>query len=672
MRKSSLVKAMACFMAATMAVTFVPSANVTNGVSVVAQAAETESALEPTFKLDFESELPEGCKIEGAGSIEETDDADHNKVFHNAGGQVRTNYLVLPENTLVDAIKVKGELTISMDVNVGDAEGYFYAPLFSAYAQKNATNGMPMMVIQSRGLTQVNCNGWTDFTNAENVAGVNTESTVYLDDKEWHKVTVTFTKEKAVYYIDGKVVNEWNIDSTTDNKGGLNGFLTEEGASQLKYVCLGGNQAWDWNDNDASYLFDNFEVYSSALTSTQVRELSGVNPAAKVEFTNKDGETVALNTPFDLTVKVTGQEEGKAVTDQVTASAIGAKVEVSKEFDGSEYVLKVTPTTEGQGSVIVSCGSIDVNGVITSEVDNTYHFNTVSNYCAKLESTKGSVLQDDGAYAFTATAGQYTSFGIKAVAANSKTELPEDNREIKAISSAVINGNEVNASDIAVIDKQENRAGESEATFIVNVAEGVNTYLFECDGQYALVKITGVKSGSTVATTTPSDTTTTPSDTTTTTDSAVTDTPADDTTTPSDSTDATAPSDTTTTTPSDTTTTTPSDTTTTTTPSDTTTTPSDTTTTTTPSDTTTTTTTTKKNAKITSVTAKKGTKVVSGKVTKKATVKVTVNGKTVKTTASSAGKFSVKVAKKLTKGTKVKVVVTKNGYKKATKTVTVK
>ena len=40
MRKSNVVKAMACFMAATMAITCVPSGNITNGVSMVAEAAE--------------------------------------------------------------------------------------------------------------------------------------------------------------------------------------------------------------------------------------------------------------------------------------------------------------------------------------------------------------------------------------------------------------------------------------------------------------------------------------------------------------------------------------------------------------------------------------------------------------------------------------------------------
>jgi hypothetical protein len=80
----------------------------------------------------------------------------------------------------------------------------------------------------------------------------------------------------------------------------------------------------------------------------------------------------------------------------------------------------------------------------------------------------------------------------------------------------------------------------------------------------------------------------------------------------------------------------------------------------------------RKNAVITSVTAKKGKKVVSGKVIKKATVNVTVNKKTIQTVADKNGNFSVRFFKKLTKGTKVKVVVTKNGYRKASKTVTVK
>lgn len=78
----------------------------------------------------------------------------------------------------------------------------------------------------------------------------------------------------------------------------------------------------------------------------------------------------------------------------------------------------------------------------------------------------------------------------------------------------------------------------------------------------------------------------------------------------------------------------------------------------------------KKKVSLKSVTAKRkrGMVVVSGKVTKKAKVKVTIKKKTKTVTAKSNGSFTVKFSKKISKkvksGTKIKVVVTKSGYKK--------
>ncbi len=43
MRKSSLIKAIACFTAATMAITGISSINMMNGMSIVVEAAEDES-----------------------------------------------------------------------------------------------------------------------------------------------------------------------------------------------------------------------------------------------------------------------------------------------------------------------------------------------------------------------------------------------------------------------------------------------------------------------------------------------------------------------------------------------------------------------------------------------------------------------------------------------------
>ncbi len=65
---------------------------------------------------------------------------------------------------------------------------------------------------------------------------------------------------------------------------------------------------------------------------------------------------------------------------------------------------------------------------------------------------------------------------------------------------------------------------------------------------------------------------------------------------------------------------------------------------------------------------KQGKVIVSGKVVKKAKVKVTMKKKTKTVTANQKGNFTVKFSKKISKkvkaGTKIKVVATKTGYKK--------
>jgi hypothetical protein len=39
----------------------------------------------------------------------------------------------------------------------------------------------------------------------------------------------------------------------------------------LKYVCLGGNQAWNWGDNDPGFAFDDVAIYNVALTVDQIK-----------------------------------------------------------------------------------------------------------------------------------------------------------------------------------------------------------------------------------------------------------------------------------------------------------------------------------------------------------------------------------------------------------------
>ena len=191
--------------------------------------------------------------------------------FSNDGSAKRASYCLLPEDVLAHSDKTQ-ELTIAVWVRAQKetkSADYMWAPLFTAYAQKNDVNTWPMMACQYRGVLQVNCAGWTDYTDAQNVAGKNTlyhGDTDWLKDHKWHHYAAVFEGENAKVFIDGVLKNEWDVTKVADNtqKG-----LFSNGA-ELKYICLGGNQAWDWNDNDAPFDFARLLIKNSKMTAGEI------------------------------------------------------------------------------------------------------------------------------------------------------------------------------------------------------------------------------------------------------------------------------------------------------------------------------------------------------------------------------------------------------------------
>lgn len=227
---------------------------------------------EPVWFNDFEGDNAD-CTIHGSGSFE-NEGGVWGKVFQNDGGAQRTHYLQLPADVLSHSAESQ-ELSIGVWVNAKNtAEAYNFAPLFMAYgaAPVNNENTFPMFACQYRGLLQINCAGYTDFTADQNVAGINTEynelgGNDWLADDEWHYYTVTLTATNAKVYFDGEIRNEWNVSGTEDNN--VIAGLFSNGAD-LNYICLGGNQAWAWADNDAAFMFDDIAIYNKALTKEQI------------------------------------------------------------------------------------------------------------------------------------------------------------------------------------------------------------------------------------------------------------------------------------------------------------------------------------------------------------------------------------------------------------------
>ena len=311
------------------------SAALALGVPVAAgpRKAEAEAVPEPIYENDFEAaDAADGDKgkVKGLGNIESSD-VKHGKVFHNAEGGVKENYYLLPDNVFSDnaeAINQNKGVTISFELNA-NGKANFNSPIFSAYAKEpeGKVNTFPMFIIQGRQIIQYNASGYCNFENTDNVLETNVVSTEYMDDNEWHTVTVTLSTanpvgEKtgtAVFYIDGVAVNTWNY---TELGSVGDGFLSAGGIGSLKYICLGGNQAWEWQDSvqdvDPAYLFDNLKIYSTALTADQVTKIYE-DTLVKV-----DTITITPDSPTAVN-KYTYASEADKANNKIAKSELGSE-----------------------------------------------------------------------------------------------------------------------------------------------------------------------------------------------------------------------------------------------------------------------------------------------------------------------------------------------------------
>ena len=262
-----------------------------------------------------------GEKAVGNGKFSATDEegAPFSDFFQNDGTAVRTSYCLLPEDVLAHSDKTH-ELTIAFWVSAKGftPDQYTYAPLFTAYTQKNNPNTWPMLALQSRGNVQVNCNGWCDFTGANNVAGKNNiynsnaweansdgynNAGNWLEDQKWHYYTAVFTDTNVKVYLDGEVKNEWEIDGTSEGQK-ISGLFND--GANLKYVCLGGNQAWDWNDIDSPFRYACLLIQNSSMTPDMIKAQMTTDFPGWEDYLNEEPDAVE-------DISVTPQNENDAL-----------------------------------------------------------------------------------------------------------------------------------------------------------------------------------------------------------------------------------------------------------------------------------------------------------------------------------------------------------------------
>ena len=258
-----------------------------------------------------------GEKAVGKGQFASTEEEGEpfGDFFRNDGSAKRTSYCLLPEDVLAHSANTEA-LTIAVWVHAqaeAASADYMWAPLFTAYGSGPATaNSWPMLACQYRGVLQVNCAGWTDYDDKQNVKGVNTlyhGDTDWLADKKWHYYTAVFEGENAKVYFDGELKNEWmanavNANGVTDNtqKG-----LFSNGAD-LKYICLGGNQAWDWNDNDAPFDFARLLIKNSGMSAGEIKaQMTADFPTWEEYMTAIEAVKVAKQNVSDAIYNLAGQ-----------------------------------------------------------------------------------------------------------------------------------------------------------------------------------------------------------------------------------------------------------------------------------------------------------------------------------------------------------------------------
>ena len=252
-------------------------------------AAWAQSAGDYRYFNDFELGAADATlTVHGDGTFVDNGD-DMGYVFQNGGGAVRTHYLQLPEDVLSHSA-TSHEMTIGFWVKRNNATDFWFSPIFTAYgaAPSEGVNTWPMFAVESRGLMYVNNAGWCDFTADDNDNNANYEGTFWLDDNKWHYFTIILTETTAKVSVDANnVLNSWTVDNTDGHyiKG-----LFDNGAD-LKYICLGGNQAWSWGDNDPAYAFDDIMITNKALTDSEIRQImTDKNPKTLVG--EKDNTTV--------------------------------------------------------------------------------------------------------------------------------------------------------------------------------------------------------------------------------------------------------------------------------------------------------------------------------------------------------------------------------------------
>ena len=360
-----------------------------------------------TWTYDFEN-ADENVNIVGGGAVVDDETPNFGKVFENVSTTVRTNYMTLPDTVLAQSA-ISKELSIAFWVNAnGKApETYPYAPFFTAYANNTggADNSFPMLALQSRGLAQVNCNGWTDFTGADNVEGKNNVYNQsaweandpaynfvenWLADNEWHYYTAVFTEEGLTIYLDGEVKNKWGI-GTANPENTLAGLFSNGG--DLKHICLGGNQAWNWGDPDAPFRFDDVLITNYVLTPEVIAEIIAAKNYVEPENIYVGEEAIPVVATIVQPVEMTEKVAYEGTTAEFDVAAVVAALGIEDIASATQYFLNPDDTT-----VPAAYGGGTIDGWHNAEGFAAEWGASANGVCVKIQDPASGIIDYLGAH----------------------------------------------------------------------------------------------------------------------------------------------------------------------------------------------------------------------------------------------------------------------------------
>lgn len=250
-----------------------------------------------TSAADLQAELV------GKGEFLKSSDDNFGTYYQNNPDGEKTshaNYLILPTQGFIKSqLKDNTQFSIGFWMNAyvanekqgGDANGHYFSTAIAGYSMNDSYKAFqwPMFSARTRQTLQINCAGWSDFVNEENVNGANIESNEWTHtklyeteevdeegnvikadkgfDDNWHYVTITFNGLNAKYWVDGEIKNEWNATN--------NNYSFPSVMNSLDALYLGDCGPF-WQDKDGAYAYDDIAFYAAELNQEQIELIMAI------------------------------------------------------------------------------------------------------------------------------------------------------------------------------------------------------------------------------------------------------------------------------------------------------------------------------------------------------------------------------------------------------------